>query len=571
MKIKNLLFLDLFEIYNLSELDELCQELKIIFCYDDIDKLLVKLSSLELSLDNKKDLSILARIINPNDQKWNKNQLTEAINFNLDFVNNYQLNLSKLNFKLDYGYQTPSKIDNINIFLKYKIIHDHSYDLKIHNYNLNLSLILQYQSLAYLKNLLIIKLTNVSENQELIKTLNDINNLNLNFELNSKPLTSLSLQNYYQKIKTNMNKYIIPTNNVEAIVLSALLYNNDISFSNNPMYQYLINQDNQNKKLDLKTNFNSLFPECFYQRSDLNRMCLKEGYRKSELTNQTNLYQLLQQSYLSENLYHGVEIYLLYKQEKQSITPFLYEEVDYDQPDNYFCYGNIYDIKYGIKIYSYHEIIMCFEHNLDYYFPDKSNYLSSRLIKKLKIMAKNISNLETSKRLTTIINKVKKFKDNNTLQDKIIIQKCNSNSDLTQTVREIFDKLFILCLTMRGYIDGQEYPLYYVPTSNNNQTMINLTEKYNNFNKLSNLEMFDLILNLPLYDYKINQNYVNLISEDEGLTIKGRLDIIFNESETNSKSCIRVSSNVLLFTLNYHSKLILDHEYFVTQNLKLVF
>lgn len=401
----------------------------------------------------------------------------------------------------------------------------------------------------------------------------------------------LGIQNYPQYVRKELPKFLSqnriffetienPKNHSEAVFFVGLHFSIDISESSSPLEEYLYLQEvkrenyeprdseflenwRRNPSLyDLKKTFSPLFPEFFYS----NRF-LKNFYNKIfgfKIDGGIDFYEFLSENLRKENFYSLDECRSWSKE-----TPIFLNSFSETEKENFFAFGNWGD---KMVLCSFDEFLytLSVKFNLNnflrssyspgsFFENSNSNEFSDISLQKLSALclkAKTPDSLNLKEKIEEIL----KFQ-------KSLNQRTNKISKKYFEAGEIFQNQFQNCLRsvlhlsmyMRGWIGKGPYPLKSIETVTDDQRFnlisIKITEIFNEIQAQLHSEIGRCFFSLPLM--KFSSGNFSLFLDVH--SIEEKLNIIRNPSEREDfeavKSCIRTSSNLLLSTVSYYSKL----------------
>lgn len=367
-------------------------------------------------------------------------------------------------------------------------------------------------------------------------------NIKAHFD-DDKDLEKLNMRLENIKKKISKPELKDPSTNAEAIAISAIVYNEDITYSSNAIidfYCYRMNlkyndtrmldiYNNNRDILNLKKTFNPIFPLSYYKREILISLSNKFGFVRS-LSN-LDMYINLQFNHTTNNFYYGWQENL-----KRDTTAIEFEEVSGRK--DIICYGNFFD---GFLPYTYTGLSHMYSTLNGIFNPDDtSEELPPRIVTTLL----NIAN-KNFPALATVIKRIKmldsKIDDNlkSVLRWYLSISKEEQNH-----VYEVLDKILKLGMYMRGWKGENDiYPLKDRPYDHNvdvytTQAFFPLIDEYKNV-------IGRKILNLPPYRFSFN-TWKRSRDKKDGLTIHERLIKVKNNPDIYA--CIRMSSNWLIWS-----------------------
>lgn len=360
----------------------------------------------------------------------------------------------------------------------------------------------------------------------------------------------------------------LPKNRDEAVVMTVLNYNLDISSAGDPLITYHQIVKNPRYRVyfpSITRKFNPSLPRCLYGNALLKKLAIDEGYSRKRINNEDPL-MLCQQSMILNNFVHG-----RVKRYSNKVTPIyrtLIGELEYHRCVSYGCGSDSGDFW---VVYTYRELFDTFEYNREFNIPDKKSddIFTNQNIRKLllltsvnKYIGENNSSdrKDLNRKIKQIISSRKKL----SIETQALIEYCKNNNNLTK-ISYAFSILTKATMYMRGWNGNEEYPLVKAITPSDKEqeifyqviTNLSLYEKYISSNTI------ELLMNtLPLVQYN-EGNFLKNRDVDKGLTIGNRIDIIKDKnSDKNQYSCIRTTSNWFLASIyRYRTILRLDHDF----------
>ncbi len=348
------------------------------------------------------------------------------------------------------------------------------------------------------------------------------------------------LNNKLDKLKNKLHEpnKKDPGTNSEAIALSAILFNNDITYSNNPIIDYYSKKiakcyhDNRvltiyrenGDILDLRKTFNPIFPISYYSRAILEDLYSNCGFIGS-IPN-VDMYTSLQLNYVTDNFYYGWQEKL-----KRNTTCIEFENVN--NRKDLICYGNYND---GFLPYLFSELVEMYSSTNSLVNPDDTTEdLQPRMISTLhKIATKFSPGLAAIMRRLTALEKQVDVD-----MRKILWWYLKLSVEDQNYVNNVLNKILHLGMYMRGWKGkGDSYPLKRRRYTSDVDGYVTMSfwpalEEYSN-------PIGKKILDLPLYRCSYGV-WKKSREKKDGLTIYERLQIV--KVNSNIHACIRMSSN----------------------------
>jgi hypothetical protein len=299
-----------------------------------------------------------------------------------------------------------------------------------------------------------------------------------------------------------------------------------------------------------------------YNEGDLKNMCISEGFTVDDFRN-SEPQVLLLQSQTCNTFYYGKNPYNL----EQIESPIMCEVLEDLKEEDCLSYGNY--SKKSFITYSIDEIYALFMTYRSYVNPtDNEHCLGKRVINKLKFIAQKYNNIK----LLSVMSELDKWYEySNENTEKLRNLYSKSNIERKTYIKRYFDTLTKCGMYMRGWDGESEYPLGEKSTLKTNISYETIEQNVSN--SIKNVIEFindnlyedekEIIIKLPLMKYTKyhdeNFNFETLTfvpspDPEDGNTLIERLEIVTKgSSHKNMKSCIRVSSNILLSSVYFYS------------------
>ena len=546
-------------------------------------------------------LRLVAKFINPHTSQWSVKQLISAFQFLLLFYHDHSL--PKDDFTA--GLQTPENPYTLNACVLYALCRHHgiqtTFQTRIQDMAMALRLLQKskIQAETFLRDPSWTKLYNgligtlithdlapnqyinlaLLLNSNLLKT-SDKERMNSNYQFNFMEGQTLAERwshpnHYFGSIPNTFE--VEPKTPMEAVVAAAIKYGMDITRAVDPMLEYeqmekgecivdrdLVKRLKERKKFEnprLWEMFNPELPEKFYSSPMLIHFCRQEGFSEDEIQ-RNNPYSLLVEVFRLNNFYPGTQTSLINTENVYC------EEFKDLNPHQVVCYG-----VWGtpLKAYTYDELNAVFSKTFRFRDPmtdvdtNRSN-LSLRSVDKLEYLAN-----EPKKRGEEEEWYQERKKLYKTMQMiRLLNKKCSDRAETftiaynmsTINVKENID-MCLRCLLeagmyMRSWIGHGKYPISSVETNYTEEMRVGIdlrvTESLIRWDRMVE-KIKDEIYNIstyPLISYS-NGNFMISTDERDGYNIGDRIRII-RQGSTNSniKSCIRLSSNWLVSSAYYY-------------------
>jgi len=334
-----------------------------------------------------------------------------------------------------------------------------------------------------------------------------------------------------------------PGTNAEAIAISAILYNKDLTYSSCPIVDFyskkiskiyhdesLITIHRKNKDLlDLRNTFNPIFPVTYYSRNTLDKLYRNFGFAGS--VPNIDMYLNLQLNYTMDNFYRGWQVKM-----KRDTSAIMME--DLDNRKDIICFGNHIS---GFIPYVIDELIQLYSYKDSFSHPD---ILDEELEARIVTTLQNIS-ASLSPELSNILRRIKildaQLDDN---MRKIVNWYTSLSNENKLYVDKLLKRLLDLGMYMRGWKGGEDdYPIKRRPYTDDTDGLVTIAlwpvlEEYKN-------ELGQKVLDLPLYRYTYG-SWKRSRDKKDGITIYERLAKVKNNKDIFA--CIRMSSNWLICT-----------------------
>lgn len=527
-----------------------------------------------------RDLRYLATYVNADCATWTKSSLVKSYEHLMSFdIKNTE--------NIVYGqksYETPLVY---NACMLYAVCKHYGIETKwnmsvnqmifsIQNMHISLKM-LKNQLNSYIEKLNKIQIINLYNNitdvsKKITKDITDVNREVNNPEV--QPLLELKNTDLLQTFeKLNNTSFLLtkynPGTHIEAIILTALLYNLNITESSIPLAEY--NKIKENKNIDLYIPVDEKFRvrylrnplwydtditwepklQCIYTQESLKKLCLNEGYQIEDFRGY-GFESLLQITRISFNVFFGKNIY-----PEEDYTPILLEEVDDLSNNECVTLGNI-DTK-ELRTFSLNELSEHFTNYKDYKNPLKINeLLDKRVINKLKLYSVNCNHAK----LQGVFKEVDKWKEYSTE----VTEKLRTCYSENPSISNFLNKIVECGMYMRGWkVSNDAYPVASKHTNfkEDHQFKIESNVHTSIDEVFTVLESYSeetrrVLSELPLLKYTLNEKsgeYSFIVSPDpeDGKSITERLKIVKGgDKYKNMKSCIRVSSNIILSSVYFY-------------------
>jgi hypothetical protein len=536
------------------------------------------------------NLRYIATFVNPNCKSWTKGSLLKAYEHLLGFSKENPVILSNI----QYSQKDRENIEGYNACMLYAICKHYSIDTSWKMTGNQMALLLQKLSFdsTKLKNGLIPLLESLTKSQ--------LVNIYALLEQSSKkkgaiellPEVSISSNKNNQEVKAmvyldndklikcfrnfNDTNYLLTSmtanNHFEAIVLAAMIYKLNIIESKFPLYEY--EELSSVKSVDLYVPIDNSFRKKFlwnkswyniyhhwipeltflYTEKDMKNFCTQEGYDSEDFRNY-DMMNLLHLSRISLNIYSGKNVYNF----EQDLSPVTLDSLS--ELTNHECItiGILNDTN-TLKTFTLTELASVFANNKNYITPENSKEsFSERVIQKIKSISSNSGNLELIKSIS-IVEKWKQYSNEFSNSLRTIYS-------VNPSIFEFLSKTLEAAMFMRGWkVISEHYPLNEKETKLIDSELQFEIEK-NVFSKileiqnwfketdLSETEM-KVLKSLPLMKFSHEGEtkiFIMTPDPEDGTSIFNRLEIVLDGNKhKNMKSCIRLSSNILLHSVYFY-------------------
>lgn len=567
-------------IYNpIENIEQLLKNIKMIECY--------RCSTIREPFSNR-DLRLLATYVNMDYNTWTKSSLIKSYNHMHELYNSKcDIDLSKVY----YGQKTYENIDAYNACMLYNLCNRYAIETQWNMKPETMCFLVKQQllSLSALKEQLYSSIEQMNKNA-LINMINKSTEYFSKNELNNTeyiaketpkynlpPLISLEVPDLVESLNRYKNsvyllQQINPKTHYDAVILSALIYNLNLTESKHPFDEYMKLKEVKNLSLykPVDSTFRKRFicnPDWYnltlywepklsfiYDENGLKKLCVNEGFDHEDFRGY-GFESLLQISRISFNVFLGKNVYS--EEEYTSI-----DLIDLKDLHNTECLtlGNI-ETK-DMKTYTFEELANHFKREKNFSNPDKTKeILEKRIVRKIGMYASKLNH----PCMIEAIEIVEKWKSYSTEYT----DKLRNIFKHSYTITDIFYKLLECGMYMRGWkVTNDKYPL------NEEMSLIvkgsgieNGSDRIEK-NVLESIEVvFDrlnqyndeerkVLENLPLMKMSITNGDVSYIvtpDPDDGASLFERLNIVKNgDKHKNMKSCIRLTSNIILVSVHFY-------------------
>nr|QBK91086.1 MAG: hypothetical protein LCPAC202_00600 [Pithovirus LCPAC202] len=381
-------------------------------------------------------------------------------------------------------------------------------------------------------------------------------------------------------------KRLQPDNQINAIILAAVLYQIDISYCLDPLSElktiseyggniekYQPIDINLKKRMNLdrlkidgpvmSLVFNPSLPRSLYCPQSLSSMALGYGYSEGDIL-VDDPYYLLQMSVLIDHFYQGKSKKTLNKN-----TPIELDQVDGLNLWEYVSYGHS---EKGYNIIKYSELNNMFR-RYGYFRHLKNNpsdpdVYPRQSIKRLILLLlrpsyQNEPENSINLRHNLALKIYQIIQDDDTLlpAERNLRNKYRESSENKRIIKQLMDKFLDITMKMRGwtvvdtYGRPAPYPIIHTPVDNQFQVEVRVTDAIGNFDRFcgKHEECSEVFLKYPLFKYR--GGYVRSNDIDDGFTIQDRINIVRFPDDTIT-ACIRLTSNWFGATHSKMSKIL---------------
>lgn len=544
----------------------------------------------------EKNIRYVATFVNPDCKTWTQNSLLKSYQHLMNFPKDNPDILKNIS----YGQKDRDNIDAFNACMLYTLCKKYGIEthwkmtptqmviliqkLTFDTSKLRTSLIPIIESLTKTQLINIYALLDQSPKKNIpLVNLTDKDSKSSSETKISSPMVYIDnekLIQYYKRF-TDINYLVLtvqPRNHFEAIVLAAMIYNINVTESRFPLLEF--EELNEIKNIDLYVPVDSIFrkkylynkswyminhhwcPELsfIYSKKDLLSFCSEEGYSSDDFRN-FDPNNLLHMSRISTNIYSGKNVYNI----EQDFTPIHMHALAELNNTNCLTLGIVSE-QTSLKTFSIDEICDTLINYKNYVNPNNSKErFSEKVIKKLHHIANNLGNIDLLKAISV----VEKWKQYSNEFSESLRELYKENS---KNVIIFLQKVLECGMYMRGWkvVNDNEtncpYPLSEDQTKlMNSDLQFKIEEKVfeaiNSLKEYLDSEEIDekerkLFKTLPLMKFSHEGEtkiFVLTPDPEDGTSILHRLEIVLDGNKyKNMKSCIRLSSNILLSSVYFY-------------------
>lgn len=504
-----------------------------------------------------------------------------------------------------YGQKTYENTETYNDCMLYSVCREYNIDTKwnmtstqmmtsIQNLSMSLSSLQEqlngfiskvskYQ-LVNLLNLLDINKTDKAIEKKAVENAKTPTTLPPILELNVNNLTE-SLERY--KNTSYILSRVNPTSHYDAIILSALIYNVNIIESSVPFDEFL--QIKRVKDLKYYTPVDETFRKRFlknpiwydltmhwepslnsiYDVDGLKKLCIYEGFTVEDFRGYS-FESLLQISRISLNVFFGKNVY-----SDEEMTPLLLQDLKDLSNTECITLGNLETKE--LTTFALDELAIHFKNYKEYKNPLKlEEVLDGRIVNKLKLYAINMKN----DRVVQAIEEVENWKSySNEFTERL--RDCYYKD---KNIADILYKILECGMYMRGWkVSSDTYPLSSISTNHTENLQYQIEINVHNsidilfdFTKTYNSEVQKIFEVLPLVKYTVQEktgerNFIASPDPEDGKSIFERITFVkCGDKYKNTKSCIRLSSNIILTSVYFYICALGIHEPFRLEELEYI-
>lgn len=492
---------------------------------------------------------IIARFVNYDRTiEWDTKTLSMALTYLMNYNQNPIIPIKPI-----MGQQSPTNIESLNACMLYclctknKILLCHNTTPQQMFYAISFS----QQS----KDILVQKL--LTADNSTLASLITLEQTECLSPANRSLVDSKTLEIEHRELNkvSSVRKRLFPRDNLEAIALGALNYMHDLTYSSNPLLDYLrLNANTPTFRV-----FNPIFPLCYYTITNLETLLQHEGSISTDRKAET-MYNKLKEIVLLNTFYSMTDLEA--RTPAIKYTAIYHTELSTLPSSTIVFYGCLVDNTF--VAYTLEELAQHFLHALAFIDPLTKDPLFTHSIRKLRRLC-TIANSFGEKciaamRETELHNTKVSGRANEFLQ-----QYRTANPIKRAQIDDILNTLLNLTMYMRGW-DGEskELPIAVAINKDTVRTDIKVHESIAAFRKkcaeVGNIGQ--IILQLPLFCYR-NGDYRASADVEDGLTLDDRLNIICDKDRASKpKACIRLSSNWLAASVHRYIILLAKAEPF---------
>ena len=412
------------------------------------------------------------------------------------------------------------------------------------------------------------------------------------YEYNLVELNYDTLEEIFTRLPVNVNDRRAPTTQLEAIAMAAKYFYYDISDTSNPLAEYhaltqiphfpydrqfskLIYEAYHNPEIfdnpRLDQNFNPYFRIGMYTNETLRNLCKREGIPEARWRDD-NPYTLLQSAHVMSTFSHGIH-FGISNAHNSYMTP-----LDELNSNEVVCYGvrtRIKDRSKGLDeltFYTYEELAGSFRTHRKFLDPltTTNSVFPSTAIEKLVYLAglprRPVETEEMYRKRVTLKETIERVNICSSINVDIIKEFVRqydiSMENQQQYIRLLLTDILHIAMYMRSWNGPPDhYPLRAEDTRVIDQGEVDVRVgaaiRIYAIHCIENPVLGDMISGLPLMTKDDAHNIKVCAADAEGLTIKGRIDIVMAANpNANVNSCIRITSNRLAASAYYYMQII---------------
>ena len=524
-----------------------------------------------------RDWRYLATFVNIDCSTWTKNTILEAYN--------HMINFDRKNIKdIVYGQKTYNNTSLYNACMLYSVCKEYDIATKwnmkpeqmmqaISNLSLSITS-LREQINSYILKANKVEIVNLLNNFHKIEGLIDPETADISTPKSLPPLIELNpsdIKDSFQKL--NDTKYLLshtnPKSHSDAVILAALIYNVNITESSSPFNEYY--KLREAKGIQFYVPYDPVFKEKFlrnhlwydltfnwepklthiYDQEGLKKLCMHEGYENEDFRGY-GFEALLQLSRISMNVFLGKNVYTF-----DTHTPILMDCIDDLTNQECITLGNLETKE--LKTFSLIELANHFSEYKEFKNPlNISEVLEKRIINKIKLYATNSNHIHFLEVAEEVEN-WKKYSNG-------ITESLRTAYSSSMSISKILYKILEAGMYMRGWkVSSEAYPIKSIATNHTEDKQYQI--EINVHNSIDDIfksiltyseDIQKVIKTLPLQKYSVNDKtgerfFIVSPDPDDGKSVFERLEYVREgDKHKNTKSCIRLSSNIILSTMYYY-------------------
>lgn len=580
---------EILEAHNLSTVNLQSKDVK----FETLQQEIQKLNSyrpLILQGSPEDNLRYIATFVNSSCKSWTKGSLLKAYEHLLTFPKENPSILSNI----QYNQKDRENVEGYNACMLYSICKHYSIDT---NWKMNgnqMALLLQKLSfdstklrnglIPLLESLTKSQLVNIyalldqsSKKKGTIELLTEPSSINIKNNQEIKAMVYLDNDKLTKSFRNfNDTNFLLTSmtanNHFEAIVLAAMIYKLNIIESKFPLYEY--EELSSVKSVDLYVPIDNSFRKKFlwnkswyniyhhwipeltflYSEKDMKNFCIQEGYDSEDFRNY-DMMNLLHLSRISLNVYTGKNVYNF----EQDLSPVHLDSLTELTNSECITIGILNELN-TLKTFTLTELANVFMNAKNYSTPENTKEVfPERVIQKIKNISSNCGNIELIKAIS-IVEKWKQYSNEFSESLRTIYSK-------NPSIFDFLSKTLEAAMYMRGWkVISEKYPLNEKETKLINSELQFEIEK-NVFSKILEIQNWfkemdlseteiKVLKTLPLMKFSHEGEtkiFIMTPDPEDGTSIFHRLEIVLDgDKHKNMKSCIRLTSNILLHSVYFY-------------------